>query len=119
MSAYFAVDLATGDQMVKSLRQMQEDVTRMIARLGAVERIVNLGDLEEARSIAAFNQMVASEGDESARAVLEKFNEALNNAVAAVEQGMTNYREVEAATEARQRELGGPELSGTIRPAGG
>jgi len=105
MCAFFAVDLATGQQMIHSIGQMQADVETMVNRLADVDRTVNLGDLEEARAVASFNQMVASDGSQSARVALEKFRESLNNAAEAVRQGMINYQEVEAATEREQQRL--------------
>jgi hypothetical protein len=105
VSAFFAVDFVTGQEMIRSIGQMQTDVTRMLSKLDTVDRRVSLGDLEEARAVASFNQMVASGDAQSARAVLEKFRESLNNAAAAVRQGMANYREVEAATEHRQKQI--------------
>ena len=105
MSAFFAVDFATGQEMIRSIGQMQTDVIDMISKLDRVDRRVSLGDLDEARAVASFNQMVAANGGQSARAVLEKFRESLDNATTAVRQGMANYREVEAATEHRQKQI--------------
>jgi len=105
VSAFFAVDLATGQDMIKSIGQMQTDIGIMINKLDNVDRIVNLGDLEEARAVATFNQMVASGGTQSARAALEKFRESLDNAAAAVQRGMANYSEVEAATEQQHKQI--------------
>jgi hypothetical protein len=105
VSAFFAVDFATGQEMIRSIGQMQTDVGLVINKLRNVDRTVRLGDLDEAHAVARFNQMVASDGAQSARAVLEKFSESLDNAAAAVRQGMANYREVEAATEHRQQQI--------------
>jgi hypothetical protein len=122
MSAFFAVDLATGREMIKSISQMQTDVGKMLNRLNAVDRRVNLGELAEWRAIAGFNQMVASDGDQSARSVLVQFAESLNNAATAVQQGMANYSEVEASIEQSQRQIGVTQLGlapAPHRPAGG
>jgi hypothetical protein len=119
MCAFFAVDLATGEQMIQSIGQMQTEVSAMLRRLNDVDRTVNLGDLQEAQAVAEFNQMVASGGAQSARAVLTQFSESLDQAVVALQQGMANYREVEAATEQRQRELQEAEAQRPVSPRGG
>jgi cell fate (sporulation/competence/biofilm development) regulator YlbF (YheA/YmcA/DUF963 family) len=103
MSAFFAVDLATGQEMIKSISQMQAGVNDVLQQLTGVDRVVNLGTLDEWRTIADFNRIVASDGDQSARAVLEQFRQSLDDAATAVRQGMANYAEVEASIEEQQR----------------
>jgi hypothetical protein len=112
---YFAVDRDTGTNMIRSLSQMQQDVDAMVVRLDRVDREVCLGELEEARAVSAINRMVASGGENSARAVLTQFRESLNAAIVAVQQGMANYQEVEAATEQQQQQLG-ERVPGPVRP---
>jgi hypothetical protein len=119
MCAFFAVDLATGQQMIHSIGQMQVDIDVLLDQLNAVEREVNLGDLEEARAVAAFNRMVAGDGEQSARAVLVQFRTSLERAAAAVQQGMINYSEVEAAIEREQQRIRDQQQgAGHPRPGG-
>ena len=113
MAAFFAVDLATGQEMIKSISQMQADVNDVLRRLKDVDRGISLGTLEEWRTIADFNRMIASDGSQSARAVLEQFRESLNDAATAVQQGMANYAQVEASIEEQQRNTRG-EVQGRV-----
>ncbi len=116
MCAFFAVDLATGQEMIKSIGQMQGEVLTVLRQLRQIDRVVNLGDLDEARAVANFNQMVATDGVQSARAALEQFSQSLNNAAQAVERGMINYQEVENATVQEQQRIEADRLD--TRPSG-
>jgi hypothetical protein len=104
----FAVDTASAEQMMMSIRQMQEKLNIQLERIRQLTIQAELGDLPEAHVVAGRNAQVAS-GDErslSLEFVLQRFAESLEKAHQALEIGMRNYAEVEARAEQEYRRIG-------------
>jgi len=117
----FAVDEASGEQMIFSIRQMRTQLNMVMLNLRrmTVEQTA-LGTLPEALHVAHQNELVLSGDQQSAAYVLAKFAEALEHAETAVRQGMANYSEVEAAAERsfQQWEAQQHDRAGGHRPGG-
>jgi len=100
VAGQFAVDQASGEQMVLSIGRMRTQLNAVLTRLGGVaSQDTPLGTLPEAEHVAKFNRLVASGDQQSAMYALTKFAETLEHAETAVRKGMANYGEVEAAAE--------------------
>jgi hypothetical protein len=96
----FAVDHASGEQMILSIGRMRTQLNDVMTKLRALtSEQTPLGTLPEAQHVARQNQLVAAGDQQSAAYVLARFAEALEHAETAVRQGMANYDEVEAAAE--------------------
>ncbi len=95
----FAVDTASAEQMLMSIRQMQETLNVRLARIHRLKVQAKLGDLPEAQVVAGRNALVASGDEQSLEFVLQRFAERLEGARQALEIGMRNYAEVEALAE--------------------
>ena len=117
----FAVDPASGEQMIFSIRQMRTQLNTVMFKLQSMTaEPTPLGRLPEAEHVARQNRLVAFGDQQSATYVLAKFAEALEHAETAVRQGMVNYSEVEAAAERsfEQRENQVPDRAGGNRHGG-
>lgn len=95
----FAVDTASAGQMMMSIGQMRDRVNVQLRRIRDLTIEAKLGDLPEARGIAARDRQVASGDKQSLESVLQRFAEALQEAQQALEIGMRNYAELEAQAE--------------------
>lgn len=96
----FAVDHASGEQMVLSIARMRTQLGDVMTKLRDMTReLTPLGTLFEAQHVALQNQLVAVGDHQSATYVLAQFALALEHAEAAVRQGMANYEKIEDAAE--------------------
>lgn len=100
VAGQFAVDHASGEQMILSISRMREQLNTVMRRLRVMTRAQTpLGTLPEAEHVARQNQLVAEGDQASAAYVLTLFAQELERAETAVRQGMANYAEVEAEAE--------------------
>jgi hypothetical protein len=102
----FAIDTASAGQMTMSIRQMQENLIKRLARIDMLKAQAKLGDLPEAQAIAGRNVQVASGDGQSLESVLQRFAERLEDARRALEIGMRNYADLEAQAEQGLRGIG-------------
>jgi hypothetical protein len=102
----FAVDTESAGQMMMSIGQMRDRVNVQLRRIRDLTIEAKLGDLPEARGIAARDRQVASGDKQSLESVLQRFAEALQEAQQALEIGMRNYVELEAQAEQDFRRVG-------------
>jgi hypothetical protein len=120
-AGHFAVDQATGQQLVQSLGQMRDQVDQLLLNARHLDRKVQLGELPEALAVSDLNRTVAAGDSQSLIAVLQQFKTSLEQAHQAVQLGMSNYEQVDAQIrEAYERGLQeraaqpGDRASGTV-----
>ncbi len=101
----FAIDTVAADQMMTSIKQIQESLTERLMRIHHLKRQeILLGDLREAQAIAKIDALVAAGDPQSLEFALQRFAEVLDDLHQAVETCMRNYEQddAEAAQGFRQ-----------------
>lgn len=94
-AGHFAVDPATGRDLMLSLSQMLDKVDVVLRKARALDRKTPLGELPEAVAVSELNRQVAVGDGQSLVPVLEQFRSSLHQAHEAVRLGMANYEEVD------------------------
>ena len=102
----FAVSEDAGQQMIKAINKCLDGLTGSREWLQQIQRGTPLGTSPAGMAMAKFNQQVADGDNQSAINALERFQDVLLEARAAIEQAMRNYREADTSNANAIRHTG-------------